>query len=256
MQTPDYPAQYVPQVREVHPKLQDKYSALHEVMLMPSGLFKDYPYLIPMLAHNLAFLGRKPIMLAHNLSAGPKDIIDLFHHEVVEYQAETPLLRRQMEWQHVDGAASKEGVDMLFFGGFVAGMLEADLGSLSEIDLLSFHLALMQMRDIHKAHPQFNPFDEQHIRKVVHPDEGKNWQNYPEGATQAGGDWSVSRMTNHYLRDIKPPLRVLRDDFGGVLPREVATAINEHNPKIPEQYRSPASEEHYNLLYQAAYHGA
>lgn len=255
MLTPDYPAQYVPQVREVHPKLQDKYSALYEVMMMPSGLLKQYPYLIPMLAHNLAFLGRKPIMLAHNLSEGANVVLDLLHSEALEYHHETPILKKNMQWEHVDGAASKEGVDMLFFAGLLTGLLESGLDSLNEVHLLSLHLALRQMTDIHKEHPQFDPFDERHIRRVVHPEEGKNWWNYPDGATQAAPDWSEQRMTKHYKSGIKPLLRVLRDDFGGVMPRPVATAINEHKRNIPILYRSPASEEHYNLLYQTAYHG-
>lgn len=254
---PDYPPDYIPRVEQVHPILQNQYFALYDAMETPRGLLKEYPFLNVMLAHNLAFLGKRPIMLAHNLSGGPNILIDLLHSESSEFQAETPLGKRGLNWRYVDGKASSEAVDVLFFGGLLAGVLESGTSVLNDIDLISLHLALQQIASVHssKRSPKFEPFADHHIRKVVHPDEGKNQSNYAIGATQAPRDWDIPRMTNHYKSMIKPRLRVLRDSFGGVLPKDVAEAINRHEPNIPSSHANPTTIQQYTLIYQAAYHG-
>lgn len=252
-----YPENYIPEVNQVHPALQETHIKFLNVLEKPTGLLKSYPILQVMLAHNLGFLGERDLPYAHNVHGGVYVLIDMMHVESLEFQVETPIKNTKIkDWSRVNGAATLEAIDTQFFAGLLAGMIETGVGSLSEVDMLSFHLIMQQIQEASDKHPNLRPFDDDHISKVVHPNKGKNHTNYPVGANKAPKDWDISRMTNYYLSPVKPAQRELRDTFKDrKLPRPVAMAINSHKPNLPKRYRTAVRDEKYQALYEVIYKG-
>lgn len=252
-----YPENYVPRVDQVHPALQEVHAKLLQVAEEPTGLLKFYPILPEMLYHNLAFLGLRDLAYGHNIHGGVNVLIDMMHAESLEFQNETPIAnRRKKSWKSVNGPASLEAVDVHFFGSLAAGMIEAGLGDLSEVDMLSFHLAMQQIQDVKQKSPGFDPYSGKYIQQVVHPDYGKNHSNYPIVANKAKGDWEIPTMAMHYKTVAKPRQRELRDEFdGGKLPKEVAESINRLSPDMPMEYATPIRIEKYKALYEVIYKG-
>lgn len=257
MHIPGYPENYIPPVDQVHPALQEVHAKLLDVAEQPRGLLKDYPILTEMLGHNLAFLGLRELAYAHNVHGGVNVLIDMLHVESYEFQKETPLANtRKKDYLSVNGPASREAVDVHFFAGLVAGMVESELGELSEVDMLSFHLAMQQIKEVKEKSPGFDPYAPEYIKQVVHPEEGKNGPNYPIVANKAPKDWDVPQMARHYKEVAKPRQRELRDQFrGGKLPKAIATALNQYMPDIPKKYATPVRSEKYKALYEVIYKG-
>lgn len=256
MRLPDYPENYVPRTDQVHPALQESHAKLLNIAENPKGLLLTYPILPQMLLHNLAFLGLRDFPYAHNIFRGVTVLLDMFHVESNEFQKETPILKKGMRWKAVNGPASLEAIDAHFFGGLLAGMLEANMGNLTDVDMLSFHLVMQQIEHTKGRSPKFDPYSQENIRLVVHPDEGKNHSNYPVAANKAPRDWDLKRMTDHYVKVVKPLQRELRDVFDeGRLPVPVAEAINRDDPNIPVEFATVDRVAKYNALYQVIYRG-
>lgn len=252
-----YPDNYILDASRVHPALQETHAKFLELIERPRGLLKEYPILRQMLAHNLGFLGERDLVYAHNVHGGVKVIVDMMHVESGEFQVETPIANRNIrDWSLVNGHATLEAIDVHFLAGLVAGMLESGMGSLDEIDMLSLHLTMQQISEESALHPNLNPYDEDSIKKVVHPSSGKNHANYPLGANKAPRKWDIPTMAQFYLATSRPRQKGLRETFRDrKLPSAVAQAINLHKPQLPKRYANPNRENKYKALYEVIYKG-
>jgi len=235
-----YPPDYVPEVTQVHPQLRDGYAALLEVASKPRGVLQESPIWPLMIFHNLAFLGGRDIVLAHNLKKGVQQAVDFMHTEVGEVLVETPLKNSNMLWSRVDGRASQEGVDVEFFLALGLGLHEAGLSTMSDPDLLSIFGTLRLFEQIRtSSRGRFDPTDRSAIKRVVHPTTGKNWKNYPGGVLGAPRTFDIDRMAVHHTDVMLPKLKSLRHVFeldGRKIPSPVAEALNRGDQNPPLEY--------------------
>jgi hypothetical protein len=215
----------------IHPMLMDNYNRLVDIVAAKKGLLGGYSVLHVYLREQLEVLKYCDIMFGHDFGTDPRLLMNYAIDEIREVVPEIPLLDSAAEGKHVDGPASLEGGDVVWFLAMreALAQLNPEKNSLSADEERMIVGTLTIFDGLAKIYPDFNP--EKHAREVA----DKNRHNYPHRVLRASPAASIAEMSNDFAEIRLPLLKDFRKQLPErKIPIHVHGAIQRAEPVMPE----------------------